>query len=87
MVAKHIGSNWEFTQTFTGDAQQEYKLVISQSAFDDEHGVNPTASGTLTLRDRNFTTPITFQGSVSAVGANEASYTKATFSGTLTRHR
>lgn len=84
VVAKHVSSNWEITQTFSGDAEQEYKLVIGQGAFDDEHGANPSITGNLSLKDKNFTTPITFEGTVSATGSSDENYTSATFEGTLT---
>ena len=85
VVAKHVGSNWEITQTFSGDTAQDYKLTVSDNAFLANHGLNPTMGGTLSMKDKNFATPITFVGSISEVRqAGSDDITSATATGTLT---
>ncbi|MGQ9581161.1 MAG: hypothetical protein ACUVT8_09475 [Armatimonadota bacterium] len=84
LVAKHEGSSWILTQTCTGDAQMQYKFIISDKILQlEEFGENPTISGTLTARDKNLATPVTLQLSASATGADPDHYTAFTITGNI----
>lgn len=81
LVAKQVGSNFELTQTFTGDASQLYKVT---GPVDPTLVANPSFTGTISLRDSVLTTPLTFTGTISAVGVDKEHYTRVTFAGALT---
>ena len=87
LTAVKSGTTWTATQTFTGpgDPLQSYVVTVPEAV---QHGVNPGANpsltGNISLTDSVFTTPITFNGTASAVGADPDHYTQWTFSGTLT---
>ncbi len=84
LVAKHEGSNWVLTQTCSGDSQQQYKFTVTDKILQDEMpGANPTISGTLSARDKNFTTPVTMQVTAAATGSDPDSYTAVTFNGSF----
>ncbi|MGC8863026.1 MAG: hypothetical protein ACP5R5_09675 [Armatimonadota bacterium] len=83
VVGKKTGSNWEITQTFTGDSQQQYTMVVPEVSFGQGPGANPTLAGTASLKDKNFTTPITLSVTLAASGADPDHYTSITFNGTL----
>ncbi|MDH7603226.1 MAG: hypothetical protein QHI38_13895, partial [Armatimonadota bacterium] len=60
LTAKHEGSYWILTQTSSADSQQQYKFTVSDKLLQNEQpGANPTISGTLSLKDKNFTSPVT----------------------------
>ena len=82
LVAAKSGSAWTITQTFSGDPSQLYRVTIPEVS--DEPGSNPAVTGTISIKDNVFTTPLTFSGTLSATGPNKASYTKIVFNGTLT---
>ena len=82
LVAKQtLGSNWEVTETFDGDAALEYKAVFPQNL---EPGADPSITGAISLKDKNVTTPVVFQGTAKATGPDKQHYTAVEFSGTLT---
>lgn len=84
LVGKQSGSSWELTQTFTGDAQQQYKLTIPNTVLQDEQpGANPRLTCTLSARDSTFTTPVVLSVTASATGQDPDTYTALTFSGSL----
>lgn len=83
VVAKRIGDSWDITQTFTGDTLQVYHVVYPFISDPVTLGANPTFSASISLKDKDITTPMTFNGTVSAIGNNEQSYTKISYNGTL----
>jgi hypothetical protein len=84
LVAKLSGSTWTVTQTSSEDTSMDYVVTVPESATTQEQpGVNPSFAGTISLEDSEFTTPITFNGTLSATGS-EPNYTRAEFNGTLT---
>jgi len=84
VVAEKSGSNYEITQTFSGDSQQQYTIKVPVSAFDSQGpGANPTLTGSASLKDKNFTTPVTLNVTLGAVGSDPDHYTSVTFNGTL----
>lgn len=81
LVAKKSAFVWTITQTFSGDASQNYSISIPNPA--DEYGANPSMLVLISLKDSQFKTPLTFQGMLSAVGPDRGSYTRITFDGKL----
>ena len=83
--ASKSGTTWTVTQTFTGDSLQHYTVTAPEAAqHNGESGANPSLTGNISVTDSVFTTPMTFNGTFSAVGADSDHYTQMTFSGTLT---
>lgn len=66
LAASKSGDNWTEVQTFTGDPQQQYRVVFPQ--IPSNPGLSPSYSGSISLKDGTFTTPLTFNGTVSASG-------------------
>lgn len=85
LEASKSGTTWTVTQTFTGDELQHYTVTVPEAVQDGVNpGANPSFTGNISLTDSAFTTPITFNGTASAVGADPDQYTQWTFTGTLT---
>lgn len=82
LVAKQIGSSWQLTQTSSADGTLLYRVTFPIVAG--ETGINPQLTLSISLRDANFPTPLTYQGTISATGAGLESYTLITYNGTLT---
>jgi len=78
LVAKKSGSTWTITQTSKNDPTQKYVAVIPTAL-----GANPVLSGSVTITDNVFTSPVSFNGTVTATGPEKHSYTKIIFTGTL----
>ena len=66
LVAVKNASGWVLTQTFSGDPSQEYRVTIPEIPTDPE--LNTTYTASVSLTDGEFTTPLTFEGSISATG-------------------
>lgn len=81
VTASKSGSTWTVTQRHSADSAQLYRVTIPQPP--DEPGSNPSYSVTMSLEDSVFTTPVTFNGTLSATGASSSSYTQIVFNGTL----
>ena len=78
LVAKKSGSTWIITQTSRSDATQKYVAVVPTAM-----GADPVLSGSVTITDKVFTSPISFSGTVTATGPQKHSYSKIVFDGTL----
>jgi len=76
------GSQWTVTQTFTGDPQQLYTVTVPEVP-ETGPGANPTLTINASLKDSDFSTPLTFSGTVRAAGTDPEHYTSITLSGTL----
>ena len=72
----------QVTQTSNGDAQMQYRATVTLPMGLDQS--NPMVQVSISLRDATYTTPLTFVGTVSAVGENFEQYTRITYAGTLT---
>jgi hypothetical protein len=84
LVGKKVGSSWRAEQTFTGDNSQHYIVTIPDTdPLESSPVSNPSLAASINLQDSVFTNPLTFTGTLSAVGANQSSYTKITFTGAL----
>lgn len=68
LAASKTGSYWTEIQTFTGDPAQEYRVTIPEIPANP--GLNPSYSMTMSLTDSEFTTPLTFDGTISAQGGD-----------------
>jgi len=82
LTAKRQGIGWTVTQTFTGDPSQLY--TVSIPSITDDPGQNPLYSLRISLKDMEFTTAATFEGTLSATGADRWSYTRIVLDGKLT---
>ena len=82
LVATVSGTIWTITQTSDGDLTLEYLVVMPTPT--DELGPNPSLTGRISLKDKDLTTPVTFEGTATAKGLDQDHYTHATFNGTLT---
>lgn len=82
VVAKKVGARWILTQTFSGDPQQEYVFDTPDINLGTNPS-NPSYTATASVKDSNFTTPVTFEGAISATGPDTDHYTQITFTGTL----
>ncbi len=76
VVAKKVGDRWEVTQTSSADAKLNYTAKVSFNADGDAE------DWTISLKDNDITTPVTFKGSISAkkLSANKR---QGVFNGTL----
>ena len=81
LVATQSASTWTVTQTLTGDSSQVYTVTLPNPA--DDPGENPSLVVAVNLRDSVITTPLTFQGKVSAVGTDRSAYTRIALDGVL----
>jgi len=84
LVARQVSALWQLTQTSAADPQLLYRLTFPALVYGGTPGVNPDLNFSVMLQDANFTTPLAFQGSISATGSDVNHYTKITFDGTLT---
>jgi len=83
LVAKKTSStSWQLTQTSDDDATLLYR--VTAPVIEGEPGPYPSRTLSVSLKDADFPTPLTFQGTVSAVGANSDHYTQIAYHGTLT---
>lgn len=82
LVAALNGSTWTIEQNYTGDPLQEYVLTFPNLP-EGGPGANPSLQASISLKDANFPTPLTFNGALSASGANPDSYTVIQFVGNL----
>lgn len=81
-VASKSGSNWTIVQTSEADAELEYTIVVTD--IESIPAANPSVTLTANLVDSTLTDSIVFNGTISAVGADQDSYTQVTVSGQLT---
>lgn len=81
VVRRTSGSNYEITQTFSGDPHQEYKVTTPTTP---PSGEDPSVTISVSLEDEVFTTAVIFVGTASATGEDEEHYTRVAFNGTLT---
>jgi hypothetical protein len=83
VVAKLTNSNttWDITQTFTGDSLQNYHIV--KPVDNPVLGTNPSLTASISLTDKDVTTPMTFTGTLSAIGPDKDHYTSISYNGTL----
>lgn len=81
-VASKSGSNWTIVQTSEVDEALEYTIVVTD--IESIPAANPSVTLNANLVDSTLTDPIVFNGTISAVGINENSYTQITVSGQLT---
>jgi len=84
VTAKLSGGIWTVTQTSSEDSAESYVATISADALQGPPGANPSFTGTISLEDSEFTTPVTFSGTVSATGTDPEHYTRGELNGTLT---
>ncbi|MCX6375450.1 MAG: hypothetical protein NTU88_05335, partial [Armatimonadetes bacterium] len=82
LTAKRQGIGWTVTQTFTGDPSQLYTISIPCPTEDP--GQNPSFALRISLKDMEFTTATTFEGTLSATGPDRWSYTRIVLDGKLT---
>ncbi|MHB0935841.1 MAG: hypothetical protein ACYDCO_22835 [Armatimonadota bacterium] len=83
LVARQTsGTTMQITQTSSGDALMQYRATVTLPIGPDES--NPTVQVSISLRDAVYTTPLTFVGTINAVGADLDHYTRITYHGTLT---
>jgi len=83
LVARQTSATTQqLTQTSDGDNMLVYQLTATLPQQGSE--VDPSASLSISLRDANFPTPITYFGTISAAGVDLQHYTKITYNGTLT---
>ncbi|MCL6628431.1 MAG: hypothetical protein K6U00_02385, partial [Armatimonadetes bacterium] len=80
LVATKSNNSWTVKQTSTADAAMAYTVTLTDPQTIPE--TNPSVQVTLSLKDSNFPTGITFTGTVSATGGNP--YSKIVFNGNLT---
>jgi len=83
LVAVLSSSQWTVTETRSDDALLEYKVSFPQIVNEDP-GSEPSLTGSLSFKDKDFPTAVTFNGTASAVGAGKDTYSKMVFDGTLT---
>ncbi|HEY3418905.1 MAG TPA: hypothetical protein VGM23_18680, partial [Armatimonadota bacterium] len=85
LVAKMTSpSTAELRQTCTNDANMQYAVTATASSGDLTNlGTNPTFQTDISLADSQLTTPVTFNGTLSATGADLQSYTRIIYAGTL----
>jgi hypothetical protein len=82
LVAVPLGNNiWKLTQTSTADATLLYQLTIPHPSS--LTGPNPAESIQSSFMDNTLTKPITFNGSIAAVGPSKNNYSQYTLNGTL----
>ncbi|MDI6828548.1 MAG: hypothetical protein QME62_08710 [Armatimonadota bacterium] len=82
LIATKSGSTWTVKQTSSKDSAQEY--VVTISGFPENGlGANPSITGTFKLKDSVFTTPLTFNGTLSATGTDPDHYYQWVFDGAL----
>jgi hypothetical protein len=82
LVAVKNGSQWTVTETRDTDALLEYKGSFPEIVNEDP-GHDPSLTGSFSFKDTDFPTPLTFNGTASAVGSDKDAYTKMVFDGTL----
>lgn len=81
LVAEMIGaSTMRVTQTSSGDPLMDYQVTVSQVLSETE----PAMQVSISLRDEVYTTPLTFVGTINAVGEDSDHFTQVIYHGTLT---
>ncbi|MHB9025616.1 MAG: hypothetical protein ACYC7E_15845 [Armatimonadota bacterium] len=84
VLTEPTATSVEVRQTYTGDPTMQYVIGVSTNQSNiSVPGLNPSLQVQLSLADSVLTTPVTFTGTVSAVGADMDSYTQITYTGTL----
>lgn len=79
LTAKRHGVGWTVTQTFTADLSQLYAITIPCPT--DDPGQNPSLPLRISLKDTELAA--TFEGTLSATGADRWSYTRIVLDGKL----
>lgn len=67
VVARQEASRWICTQQFSGDPEQLYTFDTPDLDLQG-NPVSPSYTVTVNLRDKDFTTPLTFDGTITAQG-------------------
>lgn len=82
LTATKAGSTWTVKQTLDSDPAQAYVVTLPEIP-ETGPGANPSFTGTVSLKDSVFTSPLTFNGTISASGPDKDHYSQVVFQGSL----